>query len=277
MTTHQEQTCLQHLAEVQRSQLADLSRSGIQVDPILALEIAQPGSDGRYGMNLIARPPDYIAAKVLDLRDRLARQEPDQYFYPLDDLHLTLLEISHSQTAVQAQALAAQVRAVLPTVLTGLQQDLSVPRLAHPRLIAGRATCVLRFCARNAALDALRAGLIAGLTAAGVQIRPRYPPGSAHLTFLRYVRPLTVSLADWAAGLDAAALAVECWPDPWPEWRLDALHLTWGRNWYGMRRGIAELGTFGLEGREPGLGTQALPPEEAHGSAPVQPRRTRLG
>lgn len=280
MTTQHEQTCLQHLAQVQRSQLADLHRSGIQVDPVLALEIAQPGTDDRFGMNLIARPPAAITAKVLDLRDRLAWQAPEQYFCPLGDLHLTLLEFSHSQTAAQAQALAAQVRAVLPMVLAGLQDDLTVPRLAHPRLIAGRSTCAVRFCARDAALDGLRVGLIDGLNAAGVPVKPRYPPGSAHLTFMRYTGPLTADLADWTAELEATATALADLPEPWPDWQLDTLHLTWGRTWYGMRRGIAELGTFRLEGlkdRRSGAGARVLPPDATRGSAPGRPGGRAIG
>src|SRR5262249_17342109 len=75
-------------------------------DPVLIREVAEPGSDVRCGVNLICRPSREVASLILDLQNRLRHPEPDQYYYPLTDLHLTVFEICHSLNCKEAEAIA---------------------------------------------------------------------------------------------------------------------------------------------------------------------------
>jgi hypothetical protein len=67
------------------------------VDDILRRELQAPGFDRRCGVNLICRPPREIIHCVGGIQACLAAVEPDQYYYPAGDLHLTLFEISHGE------------------------------------------------------------------------------------------------------------------------------------------------------------------------------------
>jgi hypothetical protein len=242
MNAPESDDCRARLEKARIAKLESLYTLDIQLDPVLAQERRQPGADQRHGVVLIARPPPVVCRLVADLCAPLRRLEPGQYFYPERDLHLTLLEIAHSQPGPVADALAARVLGALPEALA----DAPRPWLNHPHLMAGRTTGALRFCARDAALDRLREGLNRALLDHGIWTRPRYPPGSAHLTFLRYVGPLGSGLDVWVKALKTAAGQLRELAHDGPEWPVDSLHLTWGATWYGRRPRIRDRGPFRL-------------------------------
>src|SRR5215207_6239106 len=82
---------------MQRRHEGQLSlQSGPLVDKILVQELNRPHTDMRCGVNLICRPTIDVVQYIVSIQEYLRIFEPDQYYYPPSDLHLTLLEICHS-------------------------------------------------------------------------------------------------------------------------------------------------------------------------------------
>jgi 2'-5' RNA ligase len=205
-------------------------------DPTLIQELRTPGSDQRYGVNLIVRPPPSVIGYIESLQERLCTREPDQYFYPADDLHLTLLEICSSRPQADVERLAVAVVQALPDVLQSAPRAL----LVRPLLGYDQRACALHFLPIDHALQTLRHHLVNQLAAHGITVAPRYAPQSAHVTLMRYVRPLRTEPTAWVETLNHAA------PESTLEWLVDSVWLTWGATWYGMQARTQMRGPYAL-------------------------------
>lgn len=58
----------------------------------LDLNIHNP-SDSRYGATILIRPSEKIKEKIQSFLDDLKKIEPNQYYYPNSDIHITVLSI----------------------------------------------------------------------------------------------------------------------------------------------------------------------------------------
>jgi 2'-5' RNA ligase len=210
--------------------------SGVEPDARLIQELRTPGADQRYGVNLIVRPSPPVIAYIRALQQRLRAREPDQYYYPADDLHLTLIEICSSQPQVDVERLAAAVAQALPAVLESAPSAL----LVRPLLGYDRRACVLHFLPANQALQSLRRHVVNQLAAHAFSVAPRYVPQSAHVTIMRYLQPLHTDPTAWIETLAQAA------PASTVEWQLESLWLTWGATWYGMQARTQMRGPYPL-------------------------------
>lgn len=79
---------IQHYDAMRRAAIDQLRQHGPSVDPLL-----DSAQDTRRGITLVARPPASIAANIAAVLADFHHSEPDQYYYPVSDLHLTLLSI----------------------------------------------------------------------------------------------------------------------------------------------------------------------------------------
>jgi 2'-5' RNA ligase len=81
---------LQHQYDRMR-QLAcrQLVRGEVELDPLLALAVP----DERRGLTLRARPPALLTAPIQELLAEFQRLEPEQYYYPGPEVHITILAI----------------------------------------------------------------------------------------------------------------------------------------------------------------------------------------
>jgi hypothetical protein len=209
---------------------------GIKVDHILVEELASPGKDARCGVNLICRPRVTIMEQVQAVQGYLRCFEPGQYYYPSSDLHLTLLEITHSQSPEEASLLASIVRSHIDR----LMEDLTIPELRSDVLVFDPSASALSFLPADDRLRTVRQSLRERLASLGIAAAPRYLSESAHLTFMRYIRPLDCRLQDWVYKLSSAPAPTGI------SWLLSEVWLTWGANWYGMRSRISEAGPYSL-------------------------------
>jgi hypothetical protein len=212
-------------------------REGVRLDAMLIGELITPGTDTRYGVNMICRPSQLVTDYILTLEEYLRKAEPDQYYYPQSDLHLTLLEICHSRTAEEAQRVARAVRANANKLFA----DLPAIKMGLPMLAFDQSGCALSFAAPGPELSLFRRSMFERLTDCAVPIAPRYMPQSAHITFLRYLRTPRIEPQEWARYiLNAPRMAR-------PDWVSSEVWITWGATWYGMRSRIAESGPSRLE------------------------------
>jgi len=204
-------------------------------DPILIRELEVPGSDVRCGVNLICRPSQELAALAAALQRKLRSIEPNQYYYPTADLHLTVFEISHSLDPQQAAGTGERMASRSDAWSKGLESF----QLRSPRTSFDERGCALRF-EDDERFGGLRRNLSDKLSAIGIQAMPRSEAASPHITFMRYLRPLTTDSNTW---LDLLSKVDE---PPALTWNISELWLTWGATWFGMRRRIVERGPYRL-------------------------------
>jgi 2'-5' RNA ligase len=202
---------------------AALRAAGIEIYEILVRELAAPGSDGRNGISLVARPTPPVAAHILRIQQRLQQLEPRQYYYPAADLHLTVLEVAFGRTRGEVAALLAQLAPLLPAVLRGFRAPVLQPLLLgfDPK------GCALNFVPQNEDFHQLREQLRAALEGVGIVPQARYGPVSAHVSLFRYICPLSTEKERWADLLRDTPV------EPDACWKITSLEMTCGANWYG--------------------------------------------
>jgi hypothetical protein len=221
------------LLEYRRAGAQALLDNGAQIDPDLLQELSITGSDQRYGVNVVVRPPDGVVSCIQAVQEQLRICEPEQYYYPAEDLHLTLLELCSRRTLDEADTLAATVLQVLPKQV----QAAPHARVAASLLGYDQHGCALNFLPCDDGLQRLRQHLVRQFSAQGVEVAPRYPAQSVHVTVMRYLRPLQTEVSTWVEELQAI-------PSAHLEWQIDTLWLSWGATWYGMRSRTKQSGPY---------------------------------
>ena len=216
-----------------------LLTTGAMLDDTLAAELLTPGSDHRGGVNIIVCPPSAVIYHITRLQHHLRAYEPHQYYYPATDLHLTVLEICFGQPLSELDAIAASVITALPLAI----QAVPVPHLGTPLLGYDARACALNFIPLDQSFVQMREKLVERLAVHGVHLAPRYPPQSAHVTFMRYVELLQTPTVHWVAVLKELASAESSLL-----WTLNELWVTWGATWYGKQSRINRAGPYILDG-----------------------------
>lgn len=210
--------------------------SGISIDNYLVQELNSPGTDMRCGVNLVCYPSDPVVKHIIDIQNYLRSFEPDQYYYPSTDLHLTLVEICHSRTTSDAKRIA---EGILPQINFVLE-NLSSPKLDSPMLTFSARGVALNFLPSDHTLQNIRCSIRERLRQIGFPIAARYEATSAHLSLMRYISSLQNILEKWVSYLCKAPQCQDL------NWTLSTLWLTWGVNWYGMQSRITKAGPFSL-------------------------------
>ncbi|MBA3947738.1 MAG: hypothetical protein H0X37_24685 [Herpetosiphonaceae bacterium] len=231
------QTVLQNILQLRHQGEQLLLTSGAVPDDVLANELRAPGSDQRGGVNIVSHPPAIVSHQIMLLQQHLRTYEPYQYYYPVADLHLTVIEICSSQPLSDVTSRAARVVDRLPQAMQGA----SLAALSTPVVGYDARGCALNFIPTDQALASIRAQLVERLAVHGIAPAPRYPPQSAHVTFMRYVEPLRTPPERWVSVLRELAC------DSSLRWTLSELWVTWGATWYGNQSRIHEAGPYRIE------------------------------
>jgi 2'-5' RNA ligase len=222
---------------MQRRQEGQLSlMSGPVVDTILVQELDSPRTDMRCGVNIICRPTVDVVDYIVSIQEYLRVFEPDQYYYPPSDLHLTLVEICHSRTPEEVFHIAD----VVGPETSRIAATASVPKVDSPMLVFDSRAIALNFLPADGTLQNTRQSILEGLVNIGISVDSRHEAKSAHVTLMRYITPLRSESEAWISNL----LNVPAKPNL--AWSLSPVWLTWGANWYGMRSRIEEIGPIQL-------------------------------
>lgn len=180
----------------QKTKLLAPNFPGITIDEILTkLENPQkyPNyTDPRHCLVFWARPTSRVKRLIASVQGRLKEVMPSLWIMPQESLHMTALEIAHSLSAPEIEALVEQIRPHMETIT-----DFTLTH--HPRLVKP----VLNFDAQALALSwlpaatgregdqytyhHLRRDLFSLAAKTGVEVASRYVIPSAHLTIGRFI------------------------------------------------------------------------------------------
>ncbi|MCJ1389785.1 transport between ER and Golgi ATPase protein [Xylographa bjoerkii] len=186
----------------QRAKLLAPDFSEVSIDPILYQLHNQsmfPGfKDPRYCLVFWARPPQSIRDLIQTIQQRLCGVAPNLWLMPADCLHMTTLEITHSLTAPEIEAL---VESLLPSAQMITDYTLNHrAKLVKPMISYDATAIALSFVPATEDVEDgaeshdnsytyhhLRRDIYGLSQSAGVTIASRYTIPSAHLTIARFV------------------------------------------------------------------------------------------
>ncbi|KAG0646916.1 hypothetical protein D0Z07_6198 [Hyphodiscus hymeniophilus] len=192
----------------QKAKLLSSEFSGLILDPVLQKLVdpaIQPGfQDPRHCIVFWARPPAHIRALVDRIQQELLSSAPNLWLMPLERLHLTALEITHSLTSPEIQSILTAMGPSTIEKMTDYTYSRRA-RLTKPILSYDGAAVALSFLpAAGELLPAsspqgrtkeddrftyhhLRRDLFNIALASGVSIDSRYVVPSSHITVGRFL------------------------------------------------------------------------------------------
>ena len=169
-----------HYDAMREAAIQRLAHGDAELDPLIAYE-ANP----RMGITLLTRPPAPITAAIEAMLADFRLIEPDQYYYPASNLHLTILSIISCYSGFQLteinptdyqQAVRNILRHVRPFTIT------------FTGLTASPGGIMVQGFPQDETLNDLRDELRTFFRASGLQqsIDQRYSIQTAHTTVLRF-------------------------------------------------------------------------------------------
>ncbi|WKN32247.1 mutarotase [Porifericola rhodea] len=141
--------------------------------------------DKRYGITLLLRPPQTVAQQIEAFLSQMQGLEPDQYYYPVSDLHLTVLSIISCYSGFSLDQININdYDQKIEDVLLGLPPL----ELSFRGITASPATILLQGFPHNEALQMLRDRLRSSFKSSNLQhsIDSRYHIFTAHSTIIRF-------------------------------------------------------------------------------------------
>jgi len=157
--------------------------------------------DPRNCLVFWGRPTQKVKTLVDVVQSKLKDAAPDLWLMPVDNLHITVMEVAHSRTEDEIAALMVSLKAHGKEIADHTQTHRA--RLIKPLLSYDSAALALSFVpaagesvphGRTAKDDDytyhhLRRDTFAALTEAGIEVASRYVVPSAHLTIARFNTP----------------------------------------------------------------------------------------
>jgi 2'-5' RNA ligase len=78
----------EHYSELYKESVKKISSGKYEIDNLIDSK-----SDKRFGITLLVRPSNNVKAKIEKLTLELKKAEPNQYYYPNSDIHITVMSI----------------------------------------------------------------------------------------------------------------------------------------------------------------------------------------
>jgi 2'-5' RNA ligase len=173
-----------HYDTMRQTAFGKLAHGEADLDTLLDSE-----HDTRRGITLLARPPACITSVIEALLADFQQLEPDQYYYPTSDIHLTILSIISCYQGFTLNAINPEdYRQAISTIL----QHIPPFRIRFTGLTASPGGIIVQGFPEDAGLQHLREQIRRYFQASNLQqsIDQRYSIQTAHSTVIRFRKKL---------------------------------------------------------------------------------------
>lgn len=172
----------QHYQALWQQSLVKFEQQQLETDALLTAR-----EDSRYGVTLLARPSEQVKQQIRHHLAELMQLEPQQYYYPASDLHLTVLSLisCYAGFALSQLDTAAYVELVKEVIA-----DTGPFRLDFQGITASPSCVLVQGFFDDQKLNQLRAKLrsVFGQSILQHSIDQRYAIQTAHMTVLRFTQ-----------------------------------------------------------------------------------------
>ncbi|WJS94335.1 AKAP7 2'5' RNA ligase-like domain-containing protein [Flavobacterium johnsoniae] len=146
-------------------------------------------SDSRFGITLLIRPNDEIKANIQHFINELKKVEPEQYFYPESDIHITVMSIiSCSENFTLNQISPKEYIEIICRSLV----DVEKIKIHYKGVTASPSALMIQGFPSDETLNNLRNKLRENFKNSGLQqsMDSRYSIFTAHSTIMRFQEKL---------------------------------------------------------------------------------------
>jgi 2'-5' RNA ligase len=212
---------------------AEFSQGRQQVDA----HLSKKAHDLRRGVTIVARPSSAVCGKVNEFLSRLSAMCPEQYYYSPEELHVTVLSVISTTAAWRNEIRSlATYRSIVRNVLRRHRSFM----LRFDGITASPNAVMIQGFQIDDGLQQIREDLRAAFATRGFGdvIERRYESRTAHLTALRFSRPVA-DLKNLVPLLEQARQF------EFGETKVTDLQLIWG-DWYASKETVRVLERYQL-------------------------------
>lgn len=179
-----------HYDALWQKALPQVRRGEIMCDEL----ILHKQRDLRRGVAIVARPAPEVNERIAMMLQQLKQLEPDQYAYPIRDMHFTILSFFTANPGYQSKLVNLPAYREAAHVAS---QQISQFKIQSMGITMTNAALMVQGFPTDDSLDRLRNALRSELSARGLggDLDQRYRLVTAHNTVLRFCAPLRQPLA----------------------------------------------------------------------------------
>ncbi len=173
-----------HYDEMRAAALRQLGRGEAELDALI-----DSPHDERRGITLLARPPARITEIIAAMLADFQRAEPNQYYYPAAEIHLTILSIISCYNKFTLDLINSEEYIGLVNNIT---RRASPFKIRYEGLTASPGGIIVQGFPEDDGLENLREQVRKAFRASGLQqsIDHRYSIQTAHSTVIRFRKPI---------------------------------------------------------------------------------------
>lgn len=142
-------------------------------------------SDSRLGITALIRPSLEVKNKIQDFIDELKKSNPNQYYYPNSDIHITVLSIISCYDGFDLKTISISEYS---KIIQKSIEDIKDLEIHFQGITASNSAIMIQGFINNNSLDQLRDNLRKKFKNSGLQqsIDSRYTIQTAHSTVMRF-------------------------------------------------------------------------------------------
>ena len=192
-------------------------------------------SDHRFGLTLLIRPDSPTKNNIRHFLNELEAIDPDQYYYPDSDIHVTVLSIISCYDGFDWTTISLpDYVAIIEKSLAGIKEV----KINFQGITASPSAIMLQGFPATNSLDDLRNNLRANFKASGLEesIDKRYAIQTAHSTVARFRKPID--------NKEKLLAILEKYRDfSFGTFKVDSYYLVYN-DWYQRKKRVKELHEF---------------------------------
>ncbi len=168
--------------EIWNSSKTELENNNVSVD----LNLRNLDSDRRLGLSVVIPIEGKCSEKFLQVMKKLKFLEPNQYYYPASDFHITVIDFigAHEDFVIDADQEEAYKE-----VLIAAAKNISRFKINFEGLTASTGAVMAQGFPSNE-MQKLRDSLREGADKHGLELKERYKTYSCHSTIIRFAEKL---------------------------------------------------------------------------------------
>lgn len=145
--------------------------------------------DQRFGLTLLIRPSETVKANIDNVLNRIKEIEPEQYYYPKSDLHITVLSIISCYSGFELSRIATEQYA---TIIRKSLEKIDNFEITFKGITLSDAGVLIKGYPSNDSFNNLRENLRENFSQTHLEqsIDSRYILTTAHITAIRFRKKL---------------------------------------------------------------------------------------
>lgn len=173
-----------HYNQLYTNAIHQIAADNYLIDPLI-----DSPTDKRFGITLLARPDELTNQRIQNVLSALKETEPDQYFYPSSDTHITILSIISCYDGFELKGINIED---YKKIITSCLPAHGTLEIELKGLTASPSCIMIQGFFLSDTLQIIRKNLREAFRNSSLQqsIDKRYTIQTAHSTVVRFRRPL---------------------------------------------------------------------------------------